>query len=174
MANTKNREPYSKGDWLVHPSYGIGQVMKIEKKRIEGKKIQFYRVEGEHSTYWLPVEGLEASRVRRLASRDQFRKAIKLLRSAPREMDPDHTKRRTRIKEVMTTGSLRSVVRAIRDLSARNSEKRLSDTERRSLEQFIDSLVEEWAIAEEIEMHEARSELKEMLDEGFAASSGSS
>ena len=168
-----NKREYSKGDWLVHPSYGIGQVKKVEKKHIEGKKIEFYRVEGENTTYWLPVGKLEGSRVRSLASRRQFRKAIKLLKKAPRAMDPDHTKRRSRIKEVMTTGSLRSVVRAIRDLSARNSEKRLSDTERRSLEQFIDSLVEEWAIAEEIEMHEARSELKDMLDEGVAASSGS-
>jgi RNA polymerase-interacting CarD/CdnL/TRCF family regulator len=56
------------------------------------------------------------------------------------------------------------VVRAIRDLSARDSEKRLSDTERRSLEQFIGTLVEEWAIAEEISQHEARTELQTMLD----------
>lgn len=166
----KTNKPYSNGDWLVHPSYGIGQVKKIEKKRIEGRKIKFYRVEGEHSTYWLPVEELEGSRVRRLASRRQFRKAIELLKSAPREMDPDHTKRRSRIKDVMTTGSLRSVVRAIRDLSARNTEKRLSDTERRSLEQFIDGLVEEWAIAEGIEAHAARSELKDMLDVGSSGS----
>ena len=157
---------YSKGDWLVHPSYGIGQVKKVEKKKIEGEKIKFYRVEGENTTYWLPVGQLEASRVRRLATRRQFRKAIKLLKRTPREMDPDHTKRRSRIKEVMSTGSLRSVVRAVRDLSARNSDKRLSDTERRSLEQFIDSLVEEWAIAEEIEPHEARAELQAMLVEG--------
>ena len=81
------------------------------------------------------------------------------------EMDPDHTKRRSRLNEVMSTGSLRNVVRAVRDLSARNSDKRLSDTERRSLEQFIDSLVEEWAIAEEIEPHEARTELQAMLEE---------
>ena len=157
---------YSKGDWLVHPSYGIGQVKKVEKKKIEGEKIEFYRVEGENTTYWLPVGQLEASRVRRLATRRQFRKAIKLLKRTPREMDPDHTKRRSRIKEVMSTGSLRSVVRAVRDLSARNSDKRLSDTERRSLEQFIDSLVEEWAIAEGIEPHEARTELHAMLDDG--------
>lgn len=166
-------EIYSKGDWLVHPSYGIGRVTKLEKKRIEGKKIEFYRVEGEHAIYWLPVEGLQSSRVRRLASRRQFRKALKLLKRTPREMDPDHTKRRTRIKDVMTNGSLRSVVRAIRDLSARNTENRLSDTERRSLEQFIDGLVEEWAIAEEIEAHAARTELKEMLAAGSAAKADS-
>jgi CarD family transcriptional regulator len=159
----KKRE-YSKGDWLVHPSYGIGQVKKIEKKKIEGRKIEFYRVEGENVTYWLPVGELQSSRVRQLASKKEFRKAIKLLERAPKEMDPDHTKRRSRIKDVMATGSLRAVVRAIRDLSARDSEKRLSDTERRSLEQFIGTLVEEWAIAEEIEQHEARTELKAMLD----------
>lgn len=166
----ENGKAYSKGDWLVHPSYGIGQVKKVEKKRIEGKKIEFYRVEGENTTYWLPVGELEASRVRRLASRRQFRKAIKLLKQTPREMDPDHLKRRSRIKEVMSTGSLRAVIRAIRDLSARDTEKRLSDTERRSLEQFIDGLVEEWAITEGIEVHEARSELQEMLEEGSSES----
>ena len=161
---TGKGEVYSKGDWLVHPSYGIGQVAKIEKKRIEGRKIEFYRVEGENVTYWLPVGELEASRVRRLASKKEFRKAIKLLKKTPKQMDPDHTKRRSRIKDVMSTGSLRAVVRAIRDLSARDVEKRLSDTERRSLEQFIDTLVEEWAIAEGVEMHEARTKLKAMLD----------
>jgi CarD family transcriptional regulator len=161
---TSKGEVYAKGDWLVHPSYGIGQVKKIEKKKIEGSKTEFYRVEGANVTYWLPVGELEASRVRRLASKKEFRKAIKLLKKSPKEMDPDHTKRRSRIKDVMTTGSLRSVVRAIRDLSARDAAKRLSDTERRSLEQFIDTLVEEWAIAEEIEQHEARTELKAMLD----------
>ncbi len=160
----KNKREYAKGDWLVHPSYGIGQVKTVEKKNVEGKKIEFYRVEGENVTYWLPVGELQASRVRRLASKKEFRKAIKLLRRTPKEMDPDHTKRRSRIKDVMATGSLREVVRAIRDLSARDSEKRLSDTERRSLEQFIDTLVEEWAISEEISQHEARTELRTMLD----------
>ena len=159
----KKRE-YAKGDWLVHPSYGIGQVKTVEKKNVEGRKIEFYRVEGENVTYWLPVGELQASRVRRLASKKEFRKAIKLIKRTPKEMDPDHTKRRSRIKDVMATGSLRAVVRAIRDLSARDSEKRLSDTERRSLEQFIDTLVEEWAIAEEISQHEARTELQTMLD----------
>ena len=159
----KKRE-YEKGDWLVHPSYGIGQVKKIEKKKIEGRKIEFYRVEGENVTYWLPVGELQASRVRRLASKKEFRKAIKLLKRSPKMMDPDHTKRRSRIKDVMATGSLRAVVRTIRDLKARDLEKRLSDTERRSLEQFIDTLVEEWAIAEEIDQHDARTELQTMLD----------
>ncbi len=163
MAKKKKRE-YAMGDWLVHPSYGIGQVKKVEKKHVEGRKIEFYRVEGENVTYWLPVGELQASRVRRLASKKEFRKAIKLLRRTPKEMDPDHTKRRSRIKDVMATGSLRAVVRVIRDLSARDSEKRLSDTERRSLEQFIGTLVEEWGIAEEISQHEARTELQTMLD----------
>jgi RNA polymerase-interacting CarD/CdnL/TRCF family regulator len=73
---TSKGEVYEKGDWLVHPSYGIGQVKKIEKKKIEGRKTEFYRVEGENVTYWLPVGELEASRVRRLASKKEFRKSF--------------------------------------------------------------------------------------------------
>jgi CarD family transcriptional regulator len=154
---------FLKGDWIVHPTYGIGQVTRIEKKRIEGKKTQFYRVEREDSTYWIPTEDIESSRSRRLASRAQFRRAIQLLHKAPRDMDPDHKKRQSRIRKVMSWGSLRGVVRVIRDLWAMQRKKQLSDTEKRAMSHFIDNLVEEWSIAEGISDEEARQDLHDLL-----------
>ncbi|MFQ5924018.1 MAG: CarD family transcriptional regulator, partial [Anaerolineales bacterium] len=149
-------EAFIIGDWIVHPTYGIGQVKRIEKKQIEGKKTRFYRVEREDTTYWLPTEEIVSSRARRLASRAQFRRAMKLLHKTPLDMDPNYNKRQSRIRKVMSRGSLRGVVRVIRDLWAKQRKKRLSDTEKRALEQFIDNLVEEWSIAEEISTEEAR------------------
>ncbi len=159
-------EAFVKGDWIVHPTYGIGQIKRIEKKQIQGQKTRFYRVEREDTTYWLPTEEIGPSRARRLATRAQFRRAIKLLRKAPQEMDPNYKKRQSRIRKVMSKGSLRGVIRVIRDLWARQRKNRLSDTEKRALEQFIDNLVEEWSIAEGISSEEARAELHDLLKDG--------
>ena len=35
---------YAKGDWIVHTTYGLGQIMAIEKKRLAGKARAYYRV----------------------------------------------------------------------------------------------------------------------------------
>jgi len=35
---------YTKGDWIVHARYGVGQVKGMEKKLIEGEKKLFYKV----------------------------------------------------------------------------------------------------------------------------------
>lgn len=165
----KSKDVFTKGDWIVHPTYGIGQVKGIEKKQIEGTKTRYYRVEREDTTYWLPTEEIASSRARKLASRTQFRRAIRLLSKKPREMDENYKVRQTRIRELMRKGSLRGVTRVVRDLWARRRENRLSDTERRALEQFIDSLVQEWSIAEEITVDDARAQLHDMLRDGQPA-----
>jgi RNA polymerase-interacting CarD/CdnL/TRCF family regulator len=36
---------YSKGDWIVHAYYGVGQVKGIEKKELEGEKKLFFKVD---------------------------------------------------------------------------------------------------------------------------------
>ncbi|MFQ5924040.1 MAG: CarD family transcriptional regulator [Anaerolineales bacterium] len=159
-------ERISKGDWIFHPTHGIGHVKKIEKKRIEGKKTRFFRVEQEYSTYWLPIEEIESSGVRRLASRAQFRRAVQLLCRAPRDMDPNYKKRQSRIRKIMSRGSLRGVVRVIRDLWARQQKNGLSYKDKRALSHFIDNLVEEWSFAEEISNEDARLELYDLLKNG--------
>jgi RNA polymerase-interacting CarD/CdnL/TRCF family regulator len=78
-------------------------------------------------------------------------------------MDPDHKKRQSRIRKVMSWGSLRGVVRVIRDLWAMQRKKQLSDTEKRAMSHFIDNLVEEWSIAEGISDEEARQDLHDLL-----------
>ncbi len=155
---------YSKGEWIVHPAYGVGQVEKKETKRVDGEDIEFYRVEGDQTTYWLHANQPSESNVRRLSNSKDFRKALKLLRGKPREMDANFRERRKRISEVIAKGSLRSLIRLIRDLWGRKKAKRLSDTEHIALQRSMDRLTAEWAVAESVSAEDAQAELISILD----------
>ncbi len=45
-----------KGDWIVHKSYGVGQIRKIETKPIHGKEVNAFRVKTKTAVYWLPIK----------------------------------------------------------------------------------------------------------------------
>ena len=160
---TEQDQKFTKGDWIVHPVYGVGMIKRIEWKQLSGEKNKYYRVEADDTTYWVPVEDIEQSRVRKVLSRSGFRKAVRLLEKTPRKMDPNYKKRQNRIREVLSKGSLRPMVRLVRDLWARDRKKSLNETERMALRQGIQTLVGEWAIAENISTEEASAELDKLL-----------
>ena len=161
---------FSKGDWVVHPTYGLGMIKKIEKKNLGGRSQEYYRVEAEETAFWIPLEGIEQSRVRKVISRDNFRKAVKLLKKPPKVMDSNFKTRRKRINDVLAEGLLRPTIRLVRDLWAHNQNKRLNDTEKTALRNIMDNLVDEWAVAEGITSEAASNELNRLLDLSLSAS----
>ncbi len=163
------QEKFSKGDWIVHPNYGLGRIKKIERKRLDGEKLKYYRVEADETAFWIPLDGIEESRVRKIISSAEFRKAMKLLKKPPKKMDANFKTRRKRINEVVSEGLLRPTIRLIRDLWGRNKRKGLSDTEKNSLRKIMDNFVEEWALAEGISEEEAATELNRLLDQSMLA-----
>jgi len=167
MAGKKKNE-FEVGSWIVHPNYGVGMISKVEKKRVNKEKARYYRVEAEDTTYWIPVERIEESRVRKVISRSGFRKAIQLLKKSPQKMDPNYKQRQSRIKDVLSKGLFRSTIRLARDLWARNHKKNLNDSERTTLRKIMDNLIAEWAVVESINPKEASKELNRLLTQGQA------
>jgi CarD family transcriptional regulator len=166
---TPSDEIFKKGDWVVHPIYGVGRVKRIEKKRLSGQTQKYYRVEAEETAFWIPLERIEESRVRKVISSTEFRKAVKLFEKPPKEMDPNFKTRRKRINDVLNEGLVRPTIRLVRDLWAHNQNKRLNDTEKSALRNIMDNLVDEWAIAEGISSDEAAAELNRLLDQSLEA-----
>ena len=166
-----NEKEFKKGDWIVHPIYGVGKIRKIEKKRINEKKIKYFRVEADETTYWVPVEGIEESRARKVINQSDFQKAVQLLKKAPHDMDSSYKNRQMRIKEVLAEGLLRPTTRLARDLWARSQNNKLNDTERATLRKIMDNLVDEWAVAENISTEEANTNLSTLLNKNPSISS---
>jgi CarD family transcriptional regulator len=159
---------FSKGEWIVHHYYGVGQVKGIEKKMLDGAEESYYKVKTRNSQYWIPVESEDNSRLRPLSSPAEIKKIGRILRRKPSEMDADHMQRKRLLKEVLDQGSLLDMARVIRDLSARQVEKKLNPTEEDALKRFRDRLVREWAVCMEQEIEEATLEFQACLDKSLA------
>ena len=160
---TAKKQEFSSGDWLVHFTHGIGQVRRIEKKTLGGKKAKYFRVENKNSIFWVPVEQAEQSRIRPLASPYQLRKALKILKKPPREETLDYKQRQELIKETRSNGSLPMICELVRDLSAMQAEKSLGENDRRSLTFFKNILLQEWSICADTTIEDAKVQLRELL-----------
>ena len=159
---------YSKGSWIVHHYYGVGQVKGIEKKELDGTKISYYKVQTRNSLYWIPVDSEDNTRLRPLSSPEEIKKIARILSRKPSEMDPDHMQRKRVIRDVLAEGSLLDMARVIRDLSARQTIKKLNPTEEDALKRFRDRLVREWSVCLEMDMEGANQEFQVALDKGIA------
>jgi len=159
---------YSKGAWIVHHYYGVGQVKGIEKKVLDGNKISYYKVQTRNSMYWIPVDMEDNTRLRPLSSKEDIKKISRILSRKPTEMDPDHMQRKRVIRDVLAEGSLLDMARLIRDLSSRQTIKKLNPTEEDALKRFRDRLVREWSVCYDKEIDEANEEFQAALDKGIA------
>lgn len=154
---------FVKGNWIVHIYYGVGQVKRLEKKCLDGKKTIYYRVEGKDGTFWLAVNKADTKRVRPIASQKQLNSAIQAIKEQPREFTEDYKQRQIFMNESKSRGSLLEIACLVRDLSYWEVEKHLNLSEKEMLEHLKNRLSMEWSIVLDIKQQEARTELNELL-----------
>jgi CarD family transcriptional regulator len=155
---------YQQGQWIIHKHYGVGQIQGVEKKAISGEATRYYKVRSEKTTYWVPVRKVgNGDLFRPPASADEGQRVLDILSRPARSMNTDYKKRRKRIKEVTSEHSLLAIARLVRDLAARQADKRLNKSEIDALHDLKDRLLDEWALAMGWERNEAQSKLQTLL-----------
>jgi RNA polymerase-interacting CarD/CdnL/TRCF family regulator len=155
---------YPEGSWIVHVFYGVGQVIRLEKKHLEGKENLYYRVEGKDGTFWLPVNKADSERIRPVVSKEKMRSAIQALGEKPHRLIGNHIQRKSKIKEIQSTGSITSIACLVRDLTYQASEKKLSIPEQETLDSLKKRLAMEWSVVFEIKPKEAEKKLNALLE----------
>lgn len=163
MPGVDGSQSFSKNDWIVHSIYGVGQVRGVESKSIAGTEQDYYKVKGLECTFWIPVDNSEESSVRPMVTPAQLKKALMTLSNEPNEMASKHTKRWRAIKEAMAEGTLISTCRIIRDLWARNKQKKLSASEQEMFRRLKDALFREWMVCAGLKSNEVRGHFKRIL-----------
>jgi CarD family transcriptional regulator len=153
------------GDWVSHPFHGVGKVTDLETKVLGGEENQFYRVETEDSTFWIPAQDAEQGRSRPVVSSKKLEETKAILSEEPEEMAQNYRTRQSRLQKIMAKGSLRGMARMIRDLAARRREKSLNTIERRSYRHFRKSLIDEWSKVEGVSKQEVQANLRKLLRE---------
>lgn len=163
---------YSKGDYIVHTRYGIGQIKGLDLKDISGEETRYYRVKTTDSTYWIPVDQMDSEVLRPLSSAEDIQKAITALQNPPKEMSQNYKTRQSRIQTVQDRNTPRAIARLIHDLRERQREKgALNKTERSAFRTLKQRLVEEWALVTGAKTEKIESKLNILLNPDQVVSS---
>lgn len=159
---------YTKGDWVVHAYYGVGQIRRIETKPLDGQDTDCFRVKTRDCTYWFPAREVDNPRIRPVASPDIIAKMIKNLRRKSSARDTDRNFWRQRINEVQAEGDLLSISVLVRDLYAQEKLRTLNQTEKNALSRFENLLLGEWASITGAEVEDIRPEYQEYIEESVS------
>jgi RNA polymerase-interacting CarD/CdnL/TRCF family regulator len=165
---------YSRGDWIVHSYYGIGQIKGLDKKDVSGEETQYYRVQATDSTFWIPVDQMDSDVLRPLSTPQEIQQAINVLKTPPQEMSGNYKTRQSRIRSVQILNTPKAIAQLIRDLQARRKKGALNKTERSAFRTLRQRLVEEWAIITGANVEKTASELDRLLSPQKAAANGQS
>jgi RNA polymerase-interacting CarD/CdnL/TRCF family regulator len=157
-------EIYSKGDWIVHTAYGVGQVKGKDTKILDGNKKSFLKVKTFSSEYFLPTKNWDVPHIRPLSSIYQMRKALSIIRKPPEPMRKDYKQRGKQISEALADPSLYSKAEIIRDLSGRKKTGKLNVSEGEIFEKTINEFINEWSVVSDQDKEELRERLDTALE----------
>ncbi len=157
---------FSKGDWIVHARYGVGQVKGLEKKELEGEKRLFFKVKTFDGVYWLSAVRTDVEHIRPVTSEYQMKRAMTIIRRPPKELPENHTQRSKLISETLRDPSLYPKARMIRDLHGKQHDTKLNFTEEDAFLLLRKQFLNEWSVVQETD----RSVLEEKLDQALETS----
>jgi len=164
------KDGYKKGDWIVHAYHGVGQIIGLDRKAIDGVKKTYFRVKTKTMTYWLPVENSDVDHVRPIASKNIFTRSLKILQKEPREMAQDFRVREKDISEAFSACSIKSLASLIRDLYGWrivHGKKSMRDGD--TLNKAKNLFLNEYVIAVDIDFEDARKILEKALKQSVSS-----
>lgn len=159
------RSMFEIGDRVVHPQYGVGQIVKLEDREFErGDTRRYYEMHiPGGSTVWVPVD-LSNSGLRRLASKSELAQCRDILQAHPSPLLEDGRVRQSALVAHLKQGTIAAQCEVVRDLSAFVAHKPSYGTITAFLESMLRVLCQEWSIVEGISISEAMSEISSLLE----------
>lgn len=153
------------GDLVVHPAFGLGHIVEIEKKQFSGKEVAclYYKVTRLKHTIWIRVEAQEASGLRLVTDRSDLDQYRDVLKSPPVSLNANHEQRQLELGRRLQEGSFRGVCEVMRDLTAWHHSQPLNRADMTILQKTQISLYEEWATAAGVSETVASSEVDLLL-----------
>jgi RNA polymerase-interacting CarD/CdnL/TRCF family regulator len=158
------------GDKVIHSSYGMVEIVDLEKKEVAGTETLFYVVKAKDMTVWIPVHAEDRVTLRTPASRMEFEKFFSILRDRYNPFSENRMERKNQIHVRLHEGNSGSMCRLVRDLSFYRKNKKLNEYETSIFERSVTSLVDEWQYSMAVPVTTARSELGQLLDESYTKS----
>lgn len=137
------------GDKVVYPNHGVGVIEEVKNRAIGGMESSFYclRILSTDSTVMVPVDNTSAVGLRKVLTRREVTRVIKVLKDGEVTTYDDWKGRFQANSEKMRTGNIKSVAEVMKSLTVLNEIKPLSYRERKMLDRARFLLISELAEA---------------------------
>jgi RNA polymerase-interacting CarD/CdnL/TRCF family regulator len=154
---------FNVGDHVIHCSFGLGEITRIEEKPIHGHPTVCYVVCLRDMTVWVPVDESEENSLRYPTPPETFIKTLPILTSPNEELLEDRVQRKKQLLDRLKDGKLASICRVVRDLTHYQQNSKLNDAEKSILERAVNSLLTEWELTMGLPLQQARKSMESML-----------
>jgi len=156
---------YQIGDRIVHPMHGAAVIEDITKEKICGTLMQFYVFKMPISglTLKIPTNNTETTGVRTVYPPECIEKIIADIPSLSVDMTTNWNHRYRENMDRIKSGDLYEVAGVIKALMHRDSQRGLSNGERKMLHSAKQILVSEIVLSEDVPYADAESRLNEVM-----------
>jgi RNA polymerase-interacting CarD/CdnL/TRCF family regulator len=135
---------YQIGDKVIHWTYGLGEIVKIEEKTVRNNLTNCYVVRTSDLTIWIPIDDEQQHSLRVPTPPEKFSELFAILTGPSEKLQEDRMLRRSQLMDQLKDGQLASICRVVRDLTHFQRGAKLNDQERSILERAMHSLLTEW------------------------------
>jgi RNA polymerase-interacting CarD/CdnL/TRCF family regulator len=154
---------FRKGQAVMHWTYGLGKVVRLEHRSLLGQKTLYYAVQVGDLTVWVPADGQLDQRLRRPSSKAQLRKLRAVLSRPGIQLPQDRHERKTLLLEQLKDGRAESLCRVIRSLVTFGKAHGLNDSDEALLKRAQNALLGEWGYALSVTPQQAEAQLRRLV-----------
>jgi CarD family transcriptional regulator len=151
------------GDWVMHCTHGLGQVVAIEQRTMNDNQVLYYTVKVADLTIWVPVDENIKHRLRLPTSPAGFRQLLSILSEPAVSLPTDTRQRNLQLHDLLKDGEAESRCMAIRDLAAYRHNRSWSEHDRELMKHIQKTLIGEWSFSLSITPDEAEQALHRSL-----------
>ncbi|MDA8254003.1 MAG: CarD family transcriptional regulator [Rhodospirillales bacterium] len=158
-------ETFAEGDYVVYPTHGVGRVERIAEEEIAGHRLQLIHITFEENrmTLRVPVTKARSAGLRKLATRDMFEEALKVLRGRARIKRTMWSRRAQEYEAKINSGDPLAIAEVVRDLHRNAGQPDQSFSERQIYESAMDRLAAELAALDHTDKATAAAKLANYL-----------
>lgn len=154
------------GSKAVHPSHGVGEVVALEEKDLGGTKTEILvlKIMDTGLKVMVPLAAAERVGLRAVMDATQAEGILDILKAPEVAVDMQPWSRRFRAyTEMVKSGLPSEIAKVLRDMYRLKFDKDLSFGERRLLDQARSLLIQELALAKNVERESIEGEIQQIL-----------
>jgi CarD family transcriptional regulator len=161
QSSKKTRLRYKKGQEIVYPLQGVGQVVSIEERAFRNTKLLYYIIYLEVSdmTIMVPVDKADELGIRPIVDKKEANKALKLISEAYEPVPADWKLRYQTNLDLLKKGSVLDIATVVRALYHRSRVKELPILERKLYDSALKLLVDEISFS----LQKGKEEVEELV-----------